>query len=345
MLEDQAEPHDTMLQHASSRKGQPGPERPLTEQPGQALPRKPQHCEEGQSQQQQQQQPKRAWLLPPLQYAVLHQHQIDSEHPGGGDGAPPGSPDTSTCSQEWATDEWQFLHQTAGWPESWRHIQHILATQGPFDGILGFSQGAAVAAVLCALQDECQRCTALGQADQYKQEGAGAALGHPTAVAAASQHRCLCSAAPGSDVPVSAASPVDPKPEGAAALQPSAAPFAAAPGTRPAAKPATETAPGLPPPPWFKCAICCSGYISPVAEHRSWLDLARQRGGIDLPSLHLFGSGGGDRQVGAQESQQLAGCFAAAQASVVQHNMGHLIPTSKPIIEELRAFLAGFAPS
>ena len=34
----------------------------------------------------------------------------------------------------------QFLKQTEGWPESFRHLKEAIALSGPYDGILGFSQ-------------------------------------------------------------------------------------------------------------------------------------------------------------------------------------------------------------
>lgn len=43
----------------------------------------------------------------------------------------------------------QYLTQTAGWETSLAHLRRIVSEQGPFDGVLGFSQGAAVAAALC----------------------------------------------------------------------------------------------------------------------------------------------------------------------------------------------------
>jgi hypothetical protein len=44
-----------------------------------------------------------------------------------------------------------------GWDESQAMLERVLAEQGPFDGILAFSQGAAVAAVLLAAQRDGQR--------------------------------------------------------------------------------------------------------------------------------------------------------------------------------------------
>eukprot|EP00698_Gefionella_okellyi_P004718 TRINITY_DN14313_c0_g1_i1.p1 TRINITY_DN14313_c0_g1~~TRINITY_DN14313_c0_g1_i1.p1 ORF type:complete len:244 (-),score=23.35 TRINITY_DN14313_c0_g1_i1:128-823(-) len=49
-------------------------------------------------------------------------------------------------------DETQYLTQQFGWEQSLPVLQSIIREQGPFDGVLGFSQGAAVTSVLCALQ-------------------------------------------------------------------------------------------------------------------------------------------------------------------------------------------------
>ncbi|KAL2620214.1 hypothetical protein R1flu_000419 [Riccia fluitans] len=45
----------------------------------------------------------------------------------------------------------QHQTQTSGWSKSWEYLQAVFAEQGPFDGVLGFSQGAAIAATLCLL--------------------------------------------------------------------------------------------------------------------------------------------------------------------------------------------------
>ncbi len=37
-------------------------------------------------------------------------------------------------------DEEQHLRQTEGWAASQQHLQRVLHEQGPFDGVLGFSQ-------------------------------------------------------------------------------------------------------------------------------------------------------------------------------------------------------------
>ncbi|KAG6555612.1 hypothetical protein Mapa_002847 [Marchantia paleacea] len=43
----------------------------------------------------------------------------------------------------------QHQTQTLGWSRSWKFLQTVFTEQGPFDGVLGFSQGAAIAAALC----------------------------------------------------------------------------------------------------------------------------------------------------------------------------------------------------
>ncbi|XP_024545367.1 rhodanese-like domain-containing protein 6 isoform X1 [Selaginella moellendorffii] len=47
----------------------------------------------------------------------------------------------------------QYQKQTSGWSESWEYLGQVLADRGPFDGVLGFWQGAAVAAILSSLKD------------------------------------------------------------------------------------------------------------------------------------------------------------------------------------------------
>lgn len=49
-------------------------------------------------------------------------------------------------------DELQYLTQKSGWEESKNALLRALNDLGPFDGIMGFSQGASIAAVLCAMK-------------------------------------------------------------------------------------------------------------------------------------------------------------------------------------------------
>lgn len=42
----------------------------------------------------------------------------------------------TSCNQR------QHLYETDGWDETWRHLKAAIESQGPFDGIMGFSQVA-----------------------------------------------------------------------------------------------------------------------------------------------------------------------------------------------------------
>uniref|UniRef100_A0A7C9DRD5 Rhodanese domain-containing protein n=1 Tax=Opuntia streptacantha TaxID=393608 RepID=A0A7C9DRD5_OPUST len=80
-------------------------------------------------------------------------------------------PPPSQCNKKYAwlvaphflgkkADEWektdtpfdplQYQQQTEGFDESLSYLKSIFSTRGPFDGILGFSQGAAMVALICA---------------------------------------------------------------------------------------------------------------------------------------------------------------------------------------------------
>lgn len=52
-----------------------------------------------------------------------------------------------------AFDPLQYQHQTEGFAESLSHLKSIVSKDGPFNGILGFSQGAAMAALVCAQKE------------------------------------------------------------------------------------------------------------------------------------------------------------------------------------------------
>ncbi|KAM9788782.1 esterase OVCA2 [Neosynchiropus ocellatus] len=48
----------------------------------------------------------------------------------------------------------QACEESAGLDESVAAVRDAVRTQGPFDGVLGFSQGAALVAMLCSLQEQ-----------------------------------------------------------------------------------------------------------------------------------------------------------------------------------------------
>ncbi|KAG4909942.1 hypothetical protein JHK87_056058 [Glycine soja] len=51
-------------------------------------------------------------------------------------------------------DALQYQQQTDGYDISVSHLKNVFSQQGPFDGILGFSQGAAMAALISAQQEK-----------------------------------------------------------------------------------------------------------------------------------------------------------------------------------------------
>lgn len=58
------------------------------------------------------------------------------------------------CSSSAAEfDQFQYRRQNAGWPKSFDKLKNVFSELGPFDGVLGFSQGAAVASSLCFLRE------------------------------------------------------------------------------------------------------------------------------------------------------------------------------------------------
>ena len=84
-----------------------------------------------------------------------------------------------------ASDE-QWQQQTEGWPASEAALLDVLQHQGPFDGVLGFSQGAAVAAALCAQK---QHRTLLAQSEAAPSlRFAILCSGYPSAAA---EHRAM----------------------------------------------------------------------------------------------------------------------------------------------------------
>ncbi|KAM7273530.1 hypothetical protein ACFE04_028194 [Oxalis oulophora] len=70
--------------------------------------------------------------------------------------APSSSPTDET---DWKTtdrpfDPLQYLDQTEGFDQSLTFLKKVFSEEGPFDGILGFSQGAAMAALVCAQREK-----------------------------------------------------------------------------------------------------------------------------------------------------------------------------------------------
>lgn len=142
-------------------------------------------------------------------------------------------------------DTAQYQQQTEAFDESLQRLKTIFLQAGPFDGILGFSQGAAMAALVCAQQRKLK-----GEID-------------------------------------------------------------------------------------FKFAILCSGFAVNMSEY--------SEGSISCPSLHIFGNTeGNDRQIESCASRHLVSFFDRGCSVIIEHDLGHIIPTRSPYIDEIKDFLRQF---
>ncbi|KAL8540949.1 hypothetical protein ACS0TY_002280 [Phlomoides rotata] len=142
-------------------------------------------------------------------------------------------------------DPLQYQQQTEGFEKSIEYLKTVFSGSGPFDGILGFSQGGAMAALLSAHKEKLK-----GEID-------------------------------------------------------------------------------------FQFAILCSGFAVNIGEYG--------KGPIECPSLHIFGKREGkDRQIDCQASRQLACLFQDRHSVIIEHDRGHIIPTTAPYICEIKEFLQRF---
>ncbi|KAI0511631.1 hypothetical protein KFK09_012261 [Dendrobium nobile] len=142
-------------------------------------------------------------------------------------------------------DPFQYKMQTEGFELSYSYLQHVVLKNGPFDGILGFSQGAAMAALFLEQQQRSGQVSGL------------------------------------------------------------------------------------------RFAVLCSGF--------STVSCKSVGGFIKYPSLHIFGDGRGrDRQINCEVSRDLADLFDKNSSVTIEHDMGHIIPTRSPYIDQIKAFLLSF---
>jgi pimeloyl-ACP methyl ester carboxylesterase len=89
------------------------------------------------------------------------------------------------------------------------------------------------------------------------------------------------------------------------------------------------------------CAVVTSGYeVAPTRAINHLLDLL---GPIAIPSLHLWGTNGRDKQISPSESRSLADLFEEGQRQFIEHGGGHFIPCSSPFIDLYRSFLTPLA--
>ncbi|QDZ19750.1 rhodanese-like domain-containing protein [Chloropicon primus] len=82
----------------------------------------------------------------------------------------------------------------------------------------------------------------------------------------------------------------------------------------------------------IKFVVLCSGYRPD--------DTPPIRGYLEVPSLHIFG--GSDKQVPLERSEDLAEAFHPSTRSILRHNMGHIIPSSKTYVTDYARVIASF---
>ncbi|XP_028553685.1 rhodanese-like domain-containing protein 6 isoform X2 [Dendrobium catenatum] len=152
---------------------------------------------------------------------------------------------TSSDEKEQQFDPFQYKMQTEGFELSYSYLQDVVLKNGPFDGILGFSQGAAIAALFLEQQQRSGQVSGL------------------------------------------------------------------------------------------RFAVLCSGFSTVSSKSVG--------GFIKCPSLHIFGDGRGrDRQINCEVSRDLADLFDKNSSVTIEHDMGHIIPTRSPYIDQIKAFLLSF---
>lgn len=211
----------------------------------------------------------------------------------------------------------QYTTQSCGWDRSWNVIWDALSSDRHYDGMLGFSQGAAVAAVVAALlqqqiQDSNKRETALMSLLQQQQLKSGHEEQQTMLLkdCCSDQHLLQDTREVEPSADHQQLSPVE-------VLQRSKEPA-------------------------MKFVILASGFMSPAQEHQELL--ARQTP-IQLPSLHVYAGGrsNGDRQIQQQLSEALSMVFEPASRRTLMHDGGHLIPCNRGVVDQILEFLHQFA--
>jgi predicted esterase len=220
---------------------------------------------------------------------------------------PGASPQENAAMQAPAwIDSAQLHQQTIGWDQALAAVQLHMAAHGPYDGLLGFSQGAAVAAAVASVLAQ-QRCRS-----------------RPVSTTTCRD------AVPGDEVPQSLpGAAAAARPPGGAGATPCDA------GGNATLNPVSADQPD-PLGCQVRFVVLCSGYIPGCPEVQQVLHPQQP---LDIPSCHVYSVSGADQQVPTALSQQLAGCFAAERRVVVEHGGGHLIPSSQQVVQQIKGFL------
>ncbi|GAX74875.1 hypothetical protein CEUSTIGMA_g2321.t1 [Chlamydomonas eustigma] len=262
---------------------------------------------------------KKAWLLPP-ELEGFRSVMMSTQ------GEPASHSSDSVRQSGWKTapgyvDETQYTRQTAGWSTSLLSLKAFDDAHGPFDGVLGFSQGAAIAATLCAMQqleekkiaadDESEvGCSGGGQQCLPKSRFKFAILGSGF-LSACPEHAEVFSKVGLLHMPSFHIF-------GGRAARPE--------GTQAGGIAGTDSVHH----PVLVGAACST--VETLANVNPGLEVGSQ--GVPLHNPD------GDRQITADESEQLVSVFdPSAGRRVVRHGQGHIIPCKRSITEKLCEFL------
>lgn len=227
-----------------------------------------------------------------------------SAEKGGAAAGPAGSGERGS-EREWErpTPDGTYRGQTDGWAESLSLILSALqSADPPFEGLLGFSQGAGAAAAAAAEALRLQAEERRGQGSGGERGGAGGwaprfvwvCSGYPLAAAATT-------GGGGSD-------------SGGAEA--------------PAASPS------------FSAAEAASGRLIDLPSLHVFGGGGGDRGANDESTAAA--AAGGDWQVGGAQSEALLRLFPAVSADVVRHEGGHVVPAGDEAVGRYREFLKRF---
>eukprot|EP00897_Mesotaenium_endlicherianum_P005108 jgi/Mesen1/4625/ME000237S03664 len=224
-------------------------------------------------------------------------------------------------------DPLQYRRQVAGWEASRQYLQQVFREQGPFDGVLGFSQGAAVVHALTRLREQ-----STGAIDF--------------------RFAILCSGFPfPAEVAGSLEEVADGELNGAIACPSVGRAVARSSGSDASACHSLDGA--VPCSSDGGAVTCCSSGGDAIACPSDGA-IACPSGGdasacpsvdgaISCPSLHIYGSTAGeDKQISNNESKRLAAMYCRGMHVEVEHGSGHIISTRSDHVEVYKSFLKKF---
>lgn len=222
------------------------------------------------------------------------------------------------CPAPQFVDESQYTRQTEGWEASEASLRDFVNLHGPFDGVLGFSQGSAVAAYLCSQQQAESEGRCMGGAPSWGFRFAVLSSGF---VSACPSHRRMLDSI------------------GGIIKLPSLHVFGGV----------EKREAGYEDP--IADEVNNSGRVAVASGEMQQVGTdCRTKSNTESPqSLKLLPEsnldpdlvdGSGDRQIDAVESERLLALFDSAEGRrVVRHGRGHVLPCKRSIAMQIKAFL------